>query len=309
MAAPETPILRRALIAVYAHPRTARLARRLGRLPGIGWLARRLARHVLPPGDRVWAQVQDGLGRGLWLKLDPHRETGYLRGCPEPGIPELLERFLRPGDCFFDVGAHVGFYSLIAGLQVGTQGRVVAFEPDEQNAGLLEENIQRNNLRQVVIVRAAAWRSPGRVRFFRGAPHDARNSTRRGHVVADVSRWSGTPLVEVDSITLDDYARGEAKPKLIKVDTEGSEIEVLQGAERLLGEKQSTFVIEVHHPQAADFLQRRFSENGYETIWLPSPYPEPFPRHLLAHATPAINLPGHSMNPARPLTKRGIGGR
>ena len=84
-----------------------------------------------------------------------------------------------PGACFYDVGAHIGFYSLLAARLVGQGGHVVAFEPDPANAAVLRENITRNNLGQIEVVPVALWSHCGVVAFRRSASEHPEVSSRR----------------------------------------------------------------------------------------------------------------------------------
>ncbi len=275
-------MMTRALVTIRAHRGISSLVRSVAHVPGIGWALRRLAQGVVPRGERVWAQVADGPGRGLWLKLDPYREVGYLRGRPEPGVLEVLQEHLQEGDCFFDVGAHIGFYALIAARLVGRQGRVVTFEPDAANLSLLQDNARRNDLAQIVVSPAAVWRRSGRLVFRTPDVGDPHTSTRRGTVTDDASCASANPTRVVAAVSLDDYCRSSVAPTLIKVDVEGVEAEVIEGAEVLLRTARPTLIIEVHHQEAASSLERRLKEHKYDLRWLPTSFSCPFPRHLLA---------------------------
>src|SRR6266566_9692003 len=78
-------------------------------LPVFGSVVRRWVRHVLPAGTRRWMRVPRGLAKGRYMLLDPRFELHYARGDHEPWLGELLRRWLRPGDTFVDVGAHIGY--------------------------------------------------------------------------------------------------------------------------------------------------------------------------------------------------------
>jgi len=284
-------MLRRALVTIRQHPWSTSLAKGVARLPGVGGLARRLAYGVLPRGERVWAQVNGGPGRGLWIKADPYHEVGYLRGCPEAGVLEAIQQHLRPGGCVFDVGAHIGFYSLVAARLVGQHGRVVAFEPDPDNADLLEANLQRNGFSQAITVRAAVWRESGRLPFHRGEIDDPRSSTRTGGVRPQATPGKTGRDIVVEALCLDDYRPQDRRPDFIKVDVEGAEAEVIEGGRRLLEEVKPILLLEVHHPKAAEFLKRHLTQKGYELDWLPATPGYPFLRHLLARPRePVRNL-------------------
>jgi len=117
------------------------IARSVLRLPVAGEALRRLMHRILPRGARIWSQVHSGPARGLWLKVEPYLEDRYLSGYPEPAVQDEIVKHLLPAGCFCDLGAHIGYYSLLAARLVGEAGCVVAFEPDPANVAMLRENI------------------------------------------------------------------------------------------------------------------------------------------------------------------------
>lgn len=107
-------IVRRWLVRVSKYSWLQSLYNAVSHAPVVGGVLRRIARRVLPYGTRAWVQVRNGLGKGLWLHFDPRYEHSYLNGAHEPEVQRLLAEWLRPGDVFYDIGAHIGFFSLIA---------------------------------------------------------------------------------------------------------------------------------------------------------------------------------------------------
>jgi FkbM family methyltransferase len=121
----------------------------------------------------------------------------------------LLGRLLGPGAVFFDVGAHVGFYSLMASRRVGQAGRVVAFEPNPRNIDYLRRHVALNTVTNVEIVEAAVSSSDGWVGFE--APGDSS--------MGQVSNDAGT---SVRSVSLDAWAAAHnVLPTVMKIDVEG----------------------------------------------------------------------------------------
>ena len=133
----------------------------------------------------------------------------------------VWRRYLRPGDLFVDVGANIGIYTIYL-LDLGV--RVIAFEPDRHNADRIRENLRLNGYTAEVIQKAVADR-PGVVRFTEGL--DSYN-----HLVL-----SGTQGVEVEATTLD-AALGSQLVHGMKVDVEGAERLVLEGAHSALAERR-----------------------------------------------------------------------
>lgn len=237
------------------------------RIPVVGRGFRKLVHAAMPIGTKLWIQIPGGLGKGFWVYADLRFELGYTNGDHEPWIQELLRSELRPGDCYYDVGAHTGFFSLIASRFVGPLGRIVAFEPDPENTKALKANIAKNGLRQVTIIEAAVWSSASDVTFERAS--NASNRTQ-GHI--SPGSVTGLERISVPAIRLDDFVRGEEcpAPSLIKMDIEGAEWEALQGARRLLTETRPKLLCEVHDPTQIGQIREYLEEFGYTACeWKP----------------------------------------
>ena len=155
-------------------------------VPLLGSCLHSLVYHALPDGTRVWIQVPQGRGKGLWFWPDPRFELDYLNGDCEPWVQELLHDSLRLGDCFYDVGAHTGFFSLIAAKFVGVQGTVLAFEPDPEIAAISKANARRNQMRQLKVIEAAVWSFSGDKRSI-----GASNGTTQGQTRKRISKSGG----------------------------------------------------------------------------------------------------------------------
>jgi len=275
-------LLQEAFVRTRRALRLRPFARSVLSLPVAGDLLRRLMQRILPRGTRIWSQVLAGPARGLWLKVEPYQEDRYLSGYPEPGVQDEIAKHLAPAGCFYDLGAHIGYYSLLAARLVGGAGRVVAFEPDPTNVAVLRENIMRNGVSRVLVVPAAVWSQCGTVVFRRSAPERPDLSSRRGAVVTAIGKSPDSNLINVEALTLDAFASAHYPPTMIKIDVEGAEIEVFKAAQEVISRSRPVILVEVHHQSAATFLQDRLFQNGYRIEWLPG-HPEfAFPRHLLA---------------------------
>lgn len=243
----------------------------------------RWTRANLVPRSKVWVKVEHGLANGLWLRLHLPEETFLWRGDHEPDVQALLAKFLRPGSIAYDVGSYVGFFALGIARALGREGRVFAFEPDPENAARIREHIAKNSFAaQIQVVEAAVWRATkeSTTSYRRG-----RQARSQGGVEADGFRpvlASGEHIL-VSSISLDEFiARGNPPPQLMKIDVEGGETAVLAGAERLLAEHQPLIICEVHHVEAARWIEEWLPARGYHMNWtIPA---EQFPRRLLAQA-------------------------
>lgn len=132
---------------------------------------------------------------------------------------EILRKYLRPGDVFVDVGANIGTLSLAASGIVGEAGRVLSIEAHPKTVKYLRGNVKLNNASNVTVIHAAAGDHEGVVRFSSGRGDDQNRVTESGLQV---------PLRTLDALL-------DAGPvRLLKIDVEGFELFVLQGADRVL---------------------------------------------------------------------------
>lgn len=168
---------------------------------------------------------------GLTLKM--------LLDVYETGTTLLIERTLRSGMVVVDVGAHVGYYALLAARLVGREGQVYAFEADPANYRLLLENIELNSYSNLRAFSQAVADRSGPLSFYLSPWGSDRNSLYAENTGA------GAHDVEVDAITLDEFMATAGKPKvdLIKMDIEGAELAALEGMKETL-EKTSRLIVE-----------------------------------------------------------------
>jgi len=185
-----------------------------------------------------------------------------------------LDSVLRPGDTFLDVGAHIGFFTLIAAGMVGPSGRVVAFEPDPTNFRFLQRNIELNRLRHVVLINAAAGENEGAATLYENLDNDGGHALWPPGLHPMNHRSKGhTKSYTVAQVTIDTVAErlGLGAIRAMKIDTEGAEVKVVKGATRRLADRTLSLVICEHllfalqamGTSTAD-LFRFFYSNGYQ---------------------------------------------
>lgn len=161
-----------------------------------------------------------------------HYFLGTITGQMEDERPvvRFLERLLRPGDVFFDVGANLGFYSLYVGPLCGKSGAVHAFEANPVLIPHLRRSIALNESTSNIILNdvAVGRRSNEVLRLY--DPGRIGNSSFHAHGWLNREKWVSVPVV-----ALDDYASEHAVRRIdaVKIDIEGAELEALQGMERL----------------------------------------------------------------------------
>lgn len=153
-----------------------------------------------------------------------------------PGYEKELRGYFKLTDgVFVDVGAHIGKYTIMMARRLGSRGRVIAFEPDYDNYRVLEKNVSLNQLENVIPLNKSLWREKGKLKLY--YPNDKHTDMR---TVAWHVNWKHH-IVEAD--TLDNVLKelGIESVDLIKIDVEGAEIEVLEGAKETL--KQSPKIV------------------------------------------------------------------
>lgn len=160
---------------------------------------------------------------GSMLELDPGDSLYLGSHLYEPYESHLLMGLLRAGDVAVDVGAMIGYYTVIFARLVGGSGRVHAFEPDPDNHALLSKNVEMNSYRHVTCHRAAVGAETAKGRLWQAPANRGDN-----HVFPTEGRDS----VEVDIVALDDVIDGPVD--LVKIDVQGYEAQVLRGMERLI---------------------------------------------------------------------------
>lgn len=166
------------------------------------------------------------------VKLICHPETSFGSYVVYAKFPEyqeamLVSSLLSAGDVFFDVGAHLGEYALIAASKVGKSGKVVAFEPTPKTIELLQQNVALNSMTEKIKVESKAVYSKNTNIYFSLEPESEVN-----HITASKSGKT----IRVPAVTLDSYTKlnNISKISFLKLDVEGAEENILQGARLLL---------------------------------------------------------------------------
>jgi len=218
------------------------------------------SRKLLPSDTMVWVQIEEGQAQGLWVCLNPRTGQNLLSGRGEMAVQNALAEYLRPGMTFYDLGANVGFFSLIAARLVGPFGRVVSFEADPEIAERLRMNLARNGFEHAKVVQSAVWSESTTVFFARA---DAQMSADRG--LGHVALQGNSPgTIAVNALALDELQGVERPPDMIKCDVEGAEDAVFAGAETLLHTKQPILLVEMHSARTQRALTRKFQECAYQ---------------------------------------------
>ena len=233
--------------------------RSLRTVPVLGAIIHRFSHQILPPDEIVWKQVEGGLAKGIWLELNPRTGPIYLRGDMETPIQKIVAERLSPGMVFYDLGANVGLFTLLASRLVGPRGRVFSFEPDDFVASRLRRNVERNGFDNITVIEAGVWSKSGTVNFI-PADHVISPDHALGRFVTGEQASAGTPR---ESVALDDFIKTNPLPDAIKCDVEGAEVEVFRGAEALLKTHCSWIICEIHSPENDRALRAHLTSLGY----------------------------------------------
>jgi len=222
-------------------------------------------------GDPMRVLVPDGASIFLWGLIDGE----------ELNLTRFFCENLAPGDVVIDIGAHFGFFTLLAAALVGRTGHVHAFEPTPRTASILKANVAGKE--NVTVNQMAAWKESGALELLDFGPRASVFNTvlrqsRGSPPSQDVARVGTRTKVEATS--LDDYCRRlERKPSMIKLDAEGAEYEILLGSQSVLKSKP-VLAVEVwgsgpHQKTAGDLIDL-LRPYGYKPYRLQRGEPRPF---------------------------------
>lgn len=197
----------------------------LGKIPGLRWL-RQFLFERLKPKKITAIDVQD-----FKLFIDP-KDQGVAQYLLLYGVfgeyeTKLVKDLVKPGMTVVDVGANIGYFTVIFSKLVGNTGKVYAFEPDPYNYDILSKNIKLNNLSNVILIPKALSNFPGKIKLFL----DKTNLGNMSFAAQNISDDGGE--IEVEAVTLDSYLGGQ-KVDFIKIDVQGAEGLVLGGAKNTL---------------------------------------------------------------------------
>jgi len=208
---------------------------RLLRLP-LAFVPRHAVVRILQGELRGWRWVAGASTHGCWLgSYEMPKQLSYVRA-------------IDSGQIVYDIGANVGFYTLLAAKCVSKSGKVFAFEPLPGNVSILEKHIKLNRCQNISIHAVAISERSGKMKF-----QNARNRSM-GHLAAEGE-------LEVNVISLDEfiYHAGHPVPNVMKIDVEGEELGVLRGALKLLSSSPPIIFLATHgleiHAACCDLLK------------------------------------------------------
>jgi FkbM family methyltransferase len=215
------------------------------------------------------------VGPGKGLRFDPGPSNAdYASGNNELPVQQAMAEHLKAGSVFFDVGANVGFLTVLGAHLVGPGGKVYAFEPVASNADYVRRNCRVNGFSQVRVLEAAVSNQCGQGQLNLAAYSG-------GAALSSVEAPpdpAGTQMVDLVTIDAAVERDGLAPPHLVKIDVEGAELEVLQGMSVTAKRHRPIVIVEVDAGEPEP-LRRKQAEceqwlrhHGYKVHELPDSY-------------------------------------
>ncbi len=193
---------------------------------------------------------------------------GYIRSHGKENLTtQIFKRVVEDGYTVVDIGANIGYFTLLAARLVGKKGKVYAFEPEPRNYNMVLKNIALNGYENVVPVQKAVSNASGVVKLYLSSKDIGAHTIRQHHDKMQFDEKESGEFVEVESVTLDEFFNDKRHPiDVIKMDIEGAEMAALSGMDRIIRENQNVKVFIEFYPSA-------IREMGYS--------PEEFVRKLL----------------------------
>ncbi len=234
-------------------------------------MLRRALNRAAPAGFNI-VRVAGGDLEGYSLRLDLQTEKDYWLGTYESDLQSVLRDLVRPGMVAYDVGANIGYVSLLLAHASAPDGTIHAFEALPDNVNRLRENVALNKLTSRISIHPCAVTGDSQpVRFLVHA------SGGMGKMAGSAGREETYRAeISVPGVSLDDfvYQQGNPAPDVVKMDIEGGEVLALPGMKRLLVEARPLVLLELHGPEAARAAWDTLTGCGYRLFHLKSGLPD-----------------------------------
>jgi FkbM family methyltransferase len=232
----------------------------------IRWLLKPLSHLMHFVLDRFELPIRSGPNKGRIWKIGSGVIAAW-RGNYEPVEVSMFEALIKPGDTVFDLGAHAGYFTLLAAKQVGPTGKVVAVEPHPVTLAALKRNLEINGESKVTVLDKALTNvQDGEVSF-------STDVVGFGYGSAVVPEGGA---FKVKTATLDALMeQGLPHPDVIKMDVEAQEANVMEGATRILSACRTSWIISMHEHGVAVRTIEALCRSGHDVYDLDGP-PKPF---------------------------------
>jgi FkbM family methyltransferase len=256
--------IQKMVFAVYGLIRT--IVRATGLMGPVRRLVGPVAGRLLFKLSASGAELTQIQGHKMYLApLGGYPPLDMVRDRYEPGTTRLFQDTVKPSMVVIDIGAHVGYFTLLAAKNTGTTGKVYSFEPEPNNHDLLTKNIEINEYQNIVATKMAVSDRTGSSELYLTALDSGRHSLFHHNLPEQGS-------AAVETTTLDFFLESQGWPQidLIKIDVEGAEATVLDGMTRLLERSTGLKMIVEFNPallQSAGVVPLQFLERLSSEGW------------------------------------------
>lgn len=227
--------------------------------------------NVAAPDGISEVIIAGGILKGFPFLLDMQSEKDYWLGNYEINLQSVLNELVQPDMTVYDIGANVGYVSLMFGKSVGKMGNVYSFEALPENQDRLKANLRLNEDQSSFHpISLAVADKTGKVDFL------VHNSDDMGKITGSSGRdETYLESITIDAISIDDFVfkNGNPAPDLIKVDIEGGEIFAIPGMVKVLTQHRPTMVVELHGPKCAEVAWKHLTESNYSIHQLEKGFP------------------------------------
>jgi FkbM family methyltransferase len=258
------------IAAFFARILPAPIKRALYGFKPLAGLIRGTLNKAAPSGLAV-VNIAAGELTGMPMQLDMQVEKDFWLGTYEPEMQLALSELIKPGMTVYDVGANIGYVTLMLAKIVGPQGKVYAFEALPDNIERLRRNVELNGFAdQVHVFAGAVAADEGEVKFLvhlSGGMGKAAGSAGRDE---QYLREIVVPCVSIDEFV---YSQGNPSPQAVKMDIEGGEVMALPGMRRVLAEARPLVLLELHGPESARAAWDVLTPAGYRLCEMKPGYP------------------------------------
>jgi FkbM family methyltransferase len=256
------------LAAAAARILPAPLKRALYNLGPVSRALRRSLNEAAPTGPTE-VTIAAGSLAGARLVLDMQTEKDYWLGTYEQDLQRAITDWVEPGYVIYDLGANIGYVSLLFARATGDAGRVFAFEPLPANQERLRKNLALNPTQPVTVIPNAVANKAGTTTFL------VHPSGGMGKLAAAPGREAGfASQLEVETTSLDIFAASHPKPQLVKIDIEGAEVLALQGMRELFRTVRPILFMELHGELATASVWDQLRVARYHLHLMRGDYPE-----------------------------------
>jgi FkbM family methyltransferase len=202
----------------------------------------------------------------------------------ETATTELFKKVVKEGNVVIDLGANIGYFTLLAARIVGSKGKVYSFEPEPKNYNYLLKNIKLNNYENVIAIQKAVSDKNEKNKLFI-CPYESGHHTIKQHEGIEAYRPDTfnkrKEFIEIETITLDDFFENQEEPiDVIKMDIEGAEMLALSGMNRIIrtNKKLKMFVeffpllIEKMGNSPREFIRKLLEDYHFSIFIIPDDY-------------------------------------